>query len=105
MTRLTSLAQATGPVLECRDFGHAWSWENDPQVRLERGKVVEFETTDACLRCEARRTRTIEAPSMTILRTRMTYPDGYLAPRGTRYRRADARAERFDRMMSRRNTR
>lgn len=99
MSRLHDITDAADRVLTCREMGHAWEWVNDPTVHYRNGSWAEAEREDRCLRCEATRTRLIELPSGAILRTRMSYPDGYLAAKGVRFSRADARRETLSRFV------
>lgn len=98
---LPRLEQASQNVLSCRDLGHAWQHTDDHNiVTTARGSIIEFGRTDRCIRCGASRTRTMEVPSFRIKRTSVRYPDDYLAPRGSRYTRADARREDFSRLLA-----
>lgn len=96
--RLTDITNASENVLDCRDLGHAWHKTNDTNVtRGPRGKYIEFTRVDECERCGTTRRRVYEVPSFRIKSSSMTYADQYLAPKGKRYARADARREAFRR--------
>lgn len=99
MTRLRDITDAADAVLTCREMGHAWEWVNDPVVHYQNGAWARADREDRCLRCGTTRTRTIELPSGAILSTRMSYPDGYLAAKGTRFSRTDARRETLSRFV------
>lgn len=97
---LESLAAASDAVLDCRDMGHQWARTDDRNLTTNsRGQYIEFTRTDKCIRCGATRRRRIELPSFRIISTTMHYPDNYLAPKGSRYTRADARATSFNRII------
>ena len=99
MSRLHDITDAADRVLTCREMGHAWEWVNDPTVHYRAGAWASAEREDRCIRCETSRTRLIELPSGAILATRMRYPEGYLAVKGARFSRADARREALSRFV------
>lgn len=89
--------------LECRDFGHAWSWTTDQHVVFgARNKPIEFVRVLLCTRCETSREQTIDlttwAPSKG---NRYHYPDGYIvsSPAGKLHRR-DFRQELIMRIIT-----
>lgn len=100
--RLESIGAASDEVLDCRDMGHQWARTDDRNLVTDtRGNYVELTRTDECARCKARRRRRMELPSFAIVGSTMFYPDNYLAPKGMRYTRADARSASFDRTVGR----
>jgi hypothetical protein len=67
-------------VLGCRDGNHAW---NKQQYSFEqRDRVVT--RTRRCTRCTARQTAVIvRTTGEYLVRPKIEYPEGYLAPKGT----------------------
>ena len=102
MSGLTDLSKASDEVLTCREIGHSWAKSGVQEiVRNVHGDIIEATLTNECPRCEARRARRVGLPDFTILRSTMAYPHGYLAARGYRFSRAEARRVAFGRALGR----
>jgi hypothetical protein len=104
MEHLARLEDADENVLDCRDMGHSWNHTNDRDIVTDSwGEVIEFTRKDVCNRCRVTRKRVVEVPSFQIKSSTMDYKTAdnpYLAPRGEKFTRADARRESYERLIS-----
>lgn len=75
----------TDEALKCRTVQH--QWEPYTAKKIKGG----FEQLMACLRCEAEKTLRFDNKGY-ITGSHISYPDGYLAPKGTGQLDADDRA-------------
>jgi len=74
----TTPADITDEALWCRTERHLWKWVKDEITVGTDAKPVEFRRHNECLRCKARKNRTISARTWTVQRSRIAYPDLYL---------------------------
>lgn len=79
--------------LDCRE-NHEWHWVTDWNiVRGPGGRLIEFTRIKQCGRCKCFAHRTYDGSSGRVIRTRYTYPDGYLTREEDRIDAGKARLE------------
>ena len=84
-SKKTPTIQLKQEFMLCRDLMHPW--EPYTAKRVDKG----FERTLACPRCGTYKTQVLSAQGF-VLRTRISYPPGYLLPKGSGPLTSDARA-------------
>ena len=93
----TNPAEISDEALWCRTERHLWKFERDRVTVGTDKRPVEFVRINVCLRCEARKERTVDTTTWTVQRSKITYPERYLITGAGRHHSSEFYREQFAR--------
>lgn len=74
--------EVSNDSLACRDLRHSWTHVTDHVTKGTKDRVREIERILVCTRCGADRYDIFKIPSFEKVKTKTTYPEGYLLKNG-----------------------